>query len=105
MAQADKRLTASLYEPYSSLMRAHPIHTTKGAEQARQQLPSLLADAAAGVTTLITRHGRVIAAVVPADAVTREPPVSLLSLAGSGKGLWGSNSAHAIAELRDEWSR
>ena len=86
-------------------MKAQATHTIKGAEQARQQLPSLLADAAAGVTTLIARHGRVIAAIVPADAVTREPQATLLALAGSGKGLWGVDSTLAIAELRDEWNR
>lgn len=86
-------------------MQSPPAKAIKGAEQARQQLPSLLADAAAGITTLITRHGRVVAAIVPADAATREPQASLLALAGSGKGLWGTDSARAVADLRDEWSR
>lgn len=78
---------------------------SKGAEQARQQLPAILAAAAAGRTTVITRHGREIAAVVPVSAVRTARPVSLLSLAGSGRGLWGRDSSKAIARLRDEWTR
>lgn len=78
---------------------------SKGAEEARQQLPAILAAAAAGRTTLITRHGRKIAAVVPVSAVSAEKPVSLLSLAGSGRKLWGRDSTRIVAELRDEWTR
>lgn len=77
--------------------------TAKGAEEARQQLPAILAEAAAGRTTIITRHGRAIAAVVPAAAARQNKPASLLQLAGSGKGMWGKSSAHAIDKLRDEW--
>ena len=33
----------------------------------------------------------------------RQP--SLLTLAGSGRGLWGDDSAAAIAALRDKWGR
>jgi prevent-host-death family protein len=78
---------------------------SKGAEEARQQLPAILAAAAAGRTTVITRHGREIAAVVPAAAIKRAKPVSLLTLAGSGRKLWGKSSSKAIAALRDEWTR
>lgn len=74
----------------------------KGAEQARNQLPSLLEDAAQGRTTIITRRGRSIAALVPIDGVTRQK--GLIELLGSGKGLWGS-SARRLRRLRDEWSR
>ncbi|AMS31449.1 MAG: type II toxin-antitoxin system Phd/YefM family antitoxin [Betaproteobacteria bacterium] len=77
----------------------------KGAEEARQQLPAILADAAAGRTTIITRHGRAVAAVVPAAAARQNKPASLLLLAGSGKGMWGKNSAQVIDKLRDEWDR
>jgi prevent-host-death family protein len=77
----------------------------KGAEEARQQLPAILAAAAAGQTTVITRHGREIAAVVPVLAIRSARPVSLLALAGSGRHLWGADSRKAIADLRDEWSR
>lgn len=78
---------------------------SKGAEEARQQLPAILSAAESGRTTIITRHGRSVAAVVPAAAVKRRNPVSLLALAGTGRGMWGRNSARAIAEMRDEWSR
>lgn len=78
---------------------------SKGAEEARQQLPAILAAAAAGQTTVITRHGREIAAVVPASAVSPARQASLVNLAGSGRGLWGEDSSGAIAELRDEWKR
>ena len=43
----------------------------KGAESARSQLPSLLDAAQSGRSTLITRRGRAIAAVVPAKLVER----------------------------------
>ena len=80
--------------------------THKGAEEARSQLPHLLEAAEEGQSTVITRHGRPIAALVPiADyiAVMRQEP--LTPLAGSGRALWGRNSARTIRELRDEWSR
>ena len=61
---------------------------TKGAEEARKQLPALVAAAAEGRTTIITRHGRAVAAVVPASQVSPAKKQSpLTSLAGSGKGL------------------
>ena len=78
---------------------------SKGAEEARQQLPSILAAAAAGRSTIITRHGREVAAVVPATSVKPLKPMPLMALAGSGRGLWGKRSAQTIARLRDEWSR
>ena len=78
---------------------------SKGAEQARQQLPSILSAAAAGRTTLITRHGRTVAAVVPVSKLTAGKPASLLALAGSGRGVWGESSTAAIDSLRDEWNR
>ncbi|MFZ2234754.1 MAG: type II toxin-antitoxin system prevent-host-death family antitoxin [Dokdonella sp.] len=83
--------------------RAKPV--SKGVEEARQQLPSILSAASEGRTTLITRHGRAIAAVVPVSKLTSIKPSSLLALAGSGCGMWDENSAAAIASLRDEWSR
>ena len=78
----------------------------KGAEEARNQLPDLLAAAEKGQSTIITRHGRPIAALIPIgayDAAVRQQP--LLPLRGSGRGLWGKNSTLAIRRLRDEWSR
>ena len=78
---------------------------SKGAEEARQQLPTILAAAAAGQSTLITRHGRAVAAVVPASALSLRKPVSLLTLAGTGQHLWGEDSSRAIDTLREEWNR
>lgn len=78
---------------------------SKGAEEARQQLPAILAAAAAGRSTIITRHGRAVAAVVPAAALTHRKPVSLQTVAGTGRGLWGKGSAQTVAKLRDEWNR
>lgn len=78
----------------------------KGAEEARSQLPDLLIAAEKGRSTIITRHGRPVAALVPIDAygsaVRQEP---LLPLAGSGRGLWGKDSSRTIHKLRDEWER
>ncbi|MCU0976556.1 MAG: type II toxin-antitoxin system Phd/YefM family antitoxin [Steroidobacteraceae bacterium] len=78
---------------------------SRGAEEARQQLPAILDAAAAGHTTLITRRGREVAAVVPAAAIKPVKPASLVALVGSGRGLWGKDSGKAIADLRDEWKR
>ena len=81
------------------------FHTT-GAEEARKQLPALVAAAAEGRTTIITKHGRAVAAIVPTDSIKpakKQLPITLI--AGTGKGLWGKDSTKAIAKLRDEWSR
>ena len=76
----------------------------KGAEQARNELPSLLEDAAKGRTTIITRRGRSVAALVPIDGLLGRPrQKGLIDLIGSGKGLWGAGSRPR--RLRDEWSR
>ena len=78
----------------------------KGAEEARNQLPELLAAAEKGRSTIITRHGRPVAALVPIEthcAAIRQQP--LTPVGGSGRGLWGKNSARTIRNLRDEWNR
>ena len=78
----------------------------KGVEDARKQLPALLAEAERGRTTIVTRRGRSIAAIVPIDrASAGQRQKSLLSLAGTGKGLWGRASSNTLRRLRDEWSR
>lgn len=82
-----------------------PTITTRGAEQARQHLPAILSAAAAGHTTVITRRGHEIAAVVPASAAHRPKAIALTGLAGTGQGLWGKRSSKAISQLRDEWNR
>jgi prevent-host-death family protein len=78
----------------------------KGAEEARNQLPDLLEAAEKGRATIITRHGRPVAALVPIEAygaAVRQQP--LMPVAGSGRGLWGKESARTLRKLRDEWSR
>jgi prevent-host-death family protein len=78
----------------------------KGAEEARSQLPDLLAAAEKGRSTIITRHGRPVAALIPIDAYdAAEQQQSLLPLAGSGRGLWSKDSTRALRKLRDEWER
>jgi prevent-host-death family protein len=78
----------------------------KGVEDARRQLPALLAEAEKGRTTIVTRRGRSIAAIVPIDrASVGQRQKSLLSLAGTGKGLWGRASSKTLRRLRDEWGR
>jgi prevent-host-death family protein len=84
-------------------MKQTQKQTTKGSEQARQQLPALLAAAEQGRTTVITKHGRAVAAIVPATNIKLQ--TSLLALAGTGRGMWGRNSSAAVNKLRDEWNR
>ncbi len=78
----------------------------KGAEEARNSLPQLLEAAEKGESTIITRHGRPVAALVPVKergpALHQEP---LTPLEGSGRGLWGKDSARTLQKLREEWSR
>jgi prevent-host-death family protein len=76
----------------------------KGAEEARNQLPHLLDAAEKGESTIISKHGRPVAALVPIGAyVGRQEP--LTPAASSGRGFWGKISPRAIRKLRDEWSR
>ena len=76
---------------------------TYGAEDARTQLPELLDKAHQGATSVITKRGKPYAALVPIDQVQRAK-YSILSLSGTGRGLWGKKSAQALRKLRDEWS-
>ncbi len=78
----------------------------KGAEEARNQLPDLLDAAERGEATIITRHGRAVAALIPIEAyASSAQQKSLLPLAGAGRGLWGMNSTRTLRKLRDEWNR
>ena len=78
----------------------------KGAEEARNRLPDLLDAAERGQSTVITRRGRPVAALVPvAPQGTPAGQAPLSPAEGSGRGLWGRNSARTIRRLRDEWSR
>ena len=77
-----------------------------GSEAARQNLPDILERAAKGETTVVTKRGRPVAAVVPFDAGARPAGrgPSLLSLRGSGRGLWGKDPAKTISRGRKEWA-
>jgi antitoxin (DNA-binding transcriptional repressor) of toxin-antitoxin stability system len=99
----EKALDRNPYSLYSNRM-TRP--NRKGVENARSQLPALLAEAEKGRSTIITRHGRSIAAIVPVERVAGgQRQKSLLALAGSGKGLWGKHSAKTLRHLREEWDR
>ena len=78
----------------------------KGAEEARNQFSDLLAAAENGDSTIITKHGRPVAVVIPANQYdASRPQRSIRALRGSGRGMWGGDSAKTIAALRDEWER
>ena len=80
---------------------------TKRAEEARNNLPDLLDAAENGQVTIITRHGKAVAALMPIEqyrhASQRQLPITPLE--GTGRGLWGKNSTRTIAKLRAEWNR
>jgi prevent-host-death family protein len=79
----------------------------KGAEEARNRLPELLAAAEKGRSTIITRHGRPVAILTPfapsKSAAAEQQP--LTPWQGSGRALWGKDSTRTVRQLRDEWSR
>ncbi|HEX7192275.1 MAG TPA: type II toxin-antitoxin system Phd/YefM family antitoxin [Thermoanaerobaculia bacterium] len=78
----------------------------KGAEEARNQLPDLLEAAQKGHSTIVTKHGRPIAAIVPIDEFavsTRQR--SLLPCKATGRGLWGKGGVRVLQDLREEWNR
>ncbi len=78
----------------------------RGAEQARKELPSLLEAAERGESTVITKRGRPVAAIVPISIYKETAKqLSLLPLAGTGRGLWGQDSTKTIRDMRDEWER
>ena len=76
-----------------------------GIENTRRRLPELVSAARRGQTTVITKHGRPYAALVPVTQAQkqRKPPRSILALKGVGAGLWGSKPERTIAKLRAEW--
>jgi prevent-host-death family protein len=79
---------------------------SRGVEEARKELPRLLEAAEKGRSTVITRHGKPVAALVPiADCIDNASQHSLASVAGTGRGLWGSDSRRTVARLRGEWDR
>ncbi len=85
-----------------------PPTPSYGLEQARIQLPAIIANAHSGVASVITRHGKPYAAVVPIKDLEQTRSAlsassSLLALRGTGQGLWGANAGQTIAKLRGEW--
>lgn len=77
-------------------------HPTRGAEEARASLPELLDAAEEGRTTIISRRGKAVGAIVPARGVIRRKPFPD-DLVGSGRGCWGEDSTQTIDAMRDEW--
>ena len=80
-----------------------------GLEQARIQLPSIIANAHAGSRSIITKHGKPCAAIVPRQDIQKtshsaELAAGILSLRGTGRGLWGTHVGQTVSDLRDEWS-
>ena len=84
------------------------MKATYGLEQARAQLPRIAAEARAGHTSVITRHGEPMAAVVPmsflrAQQTGRIRKAGVLALRGTGRHLWPEGAGQTVASLRDEW--
>lgn len=76
----------------------------QGAEQARRNFPALVDQAARGEPTIITKHGKPYAALVPASLLLQGTAhVDIRALRGSGKGLWGRSVRRTLRELREEW--
>lgn len=76
----------------------------KGAEQARRHFPALVEQAARGEPTIITKHGKPYAALVPASYLELNVArVDVRALRGSGKGLWGRSIKRTIRSMREEW--
>ena len=80
-----------------------------GLEQARAQLPLIASEAVAGYSSVITRHGKPVAVVVPVEQWREEQARSLrlgciLALSASGRGLWPEGAAPSVAQLREEWA-
>jgi prevent-host-death family protein len=74
----------------------------KGVEEARREFPAILDAAAQGGTTIITRRGIAVAAVVPASVAAKVRPLSLLTLdscrqrqGALGSGVFEDDRAHA----------
>jgi len=84
------------------------IPSSYGLEQARIQLPHIVAEAHVGLRSVITKHGKPYAAVVPLQDLALMPSQapageSLLALRGTGRGLWGADVGQTVADLRNEW--
>ena len=107
MVAFDPPLTQTvLFRTAPRRSRRQVIPARKRAEEARAHLPELLDAAERGETTIVTRHGKDVAAIVSIDAYQKfAKQASLLPLAGTMRGYWGEDSANTIRELHDEWER
>ena len=76
-----------------------------GLEQARIQLPNIVSNAHAGIRSIITKHGKPYAAIVPLQDVLKSSvdTSGILALRGTGRGLWGTDAGQTVSALRDEW--
>ena len=97
-----------LYSLYRFLGKLMKSGVQYGLEQARTQLPLLVSEAAAGTPSIITRHGKPCAAVVPLATLNqltahKHRSQGVLALRGTGKGLWGRDPSAAVGALRSEW--
>lgn len=75
-----------------------------GSEEARRKLPELLERAHAGEQLTITKRGVEYAVLVPVDRPLNAAGPGLLSLRGSGAGMWGDDPGRWVESLREEWS-
>ena len=85
-----------------------PIPNSYGLEQARIQLPHIVAEAHAGLRSVITKHGKPYAAIVPLQDLAlasthASAGESFLALRGTGRGLWGADVGQTVDDLRNEW--
>jgi prevent-host-death family protein len=81
-----------------------PKRKSYGAEEARTLLPDLIERARRGERSVITKRGKPYAEVVAVGSNTNgKRKVPFLSLAGTGRGLWGRSSRKTLKRLRDEW--
>ena len=69
-----------------------------GADEARKRLPELLKRAEAGEQTLISRHNKPVAALVPLHQRFTPQRQALASLRGSGNGLWDRQRKEQAAQ-------
>ena len=95
-----------LYGPVQLGMTTNDSTLRRGAEEARNRLPELLDAAEKGRSTIITRRGRPVAVlgpIVASGAALGQQP--LTPCQGSGRGLWGKDSARTLRRLRGEWNR
>jgi prevent-host-death family protein len=69
---------------------------------AKAHLSELLNTVESGEEVLITRHGRPVARVVPANPVKHAIPLQRLAALRQQVPAWTNSSAQSLRELRDE---